>query len=455
MDIAVDREVVSVRANRGVGTSLASWTAGYVAVFVLALRLPQCWFQAPKGSATGASAQATSGLVGLVLLAVLAFCVANLGWAVVNLVTLALREPLLLTFVGLAVGSTLWSADWATTTRDSIALLVVTLIGYWLVLTFTLPQVLAIGGVVLGGAAVLNVAFVFALPQFGQGPSGSWVGLTEHENLLGRQSVFAILVLIFCSRAYLRARWLCYLLIAVAFVNLVMSTSKTGLAGLGAIVGLLFIAVGFRGRRTLYGAVATCFVGAILGGTWLVGAQLDSVTAALGKSSTLTGRTDLWEVSIRAAAERFWFGYGYHGFWNGWLSPGGDVWSYTGWEAPNSHNGLIEAFLWLGVVGAVIVVALFLRTGVRSARTIQLRPGFESLWPLAHLMLATVYSLTESGVFGRTALYLYFVVAIAAVSFARREDYRAMNAATDVDQSSGPTAPHARQGSPLAEAGPG
>ena len=77
------------------------------------------------------------------------------------------------------------------------------------------------------------------------------------------------------------------------------------------------------------------------------------VTSALGRRSNLSGRTDIWKASI-AAADSPVLGTGFESFWN--VNVEKVALGLPGyWEIHNlvsAHNGYIEVYLDLGLVGS-------------------------------------------------------------------------------------------------------
>ena len=77
----------------------------------------------------------------------------------------------------------------------------------------------------------------------------------------------------------------------------------------------------------------------------------------LGKSSTLTGRTFIWEVMGDQISRHFWQGVGYGGFWVGLMGGAAEVTRLVQWGYPGqSHNGFIDVLNELGFVGLGFLV---------------------------------------------------------------------------------------------------
>ena len=89
---------------------------------------------------------------------------------------------------------------------------------------------------------------------------------------------------------------------------------------------------------------------------------LDSITAAFGKSPTLTGRAAIWEDAGRLMRERPSFGLGFSAFWvHGNLDAEG-IWRTMGIANRtgfNFHNTAFEILVHLGWVGFVLFAVVF------------------------------------------------------------------------------------------------
>ena len=386
-------------------------------MFILAYDFPTNWFVADRGLQDGAVASA-QGFVPAVLVLAGLFAVAQLAKSPEVFIWIATLEPLLPAFVLLALSSTLWSASPALTLRFSLPLVVIVVFGYWLVATFRLEQILSTLLAVLAVGTVINYALIFGLPQFGQSTIG-WSGVLTDKNTFGRLSAFSALHFAIAYRAFphLRALWL---ILWVASVGLVIgSESATSLTGLVGVHVVLVVAQVFRARKTLYGAVALSLVGGGAVGLFIATANLGFITNLLGKDITLTGRTVLWELSLKEAMNRPLLGHGWAAFWQGFLSPARPVIDQNSWIPPHSHNALIDYFLVLGIVGTVLAFSFFVRFVVRSTRAVRYRPGILGLWPLSFASFAILFSITEFGVISRSLFFLFTVVLSSVAALER------------------------------------
>jgi O-antigen ligase len=140
------------------------------------------------------------------------------------------------------------------------------------------------------------------------------------------------------------------------------------------------------------------------------------VTNALGRSDTLSGRTDIWAASIAAAGNPL-IGAGFESFWNTSVEKvAAGLPGY--WDIHNlvsAHNGYIEVYLDLGWIG-VCLIALILISGYRRAsKAFQRDPQFGSLI-LAYVATSIFYSITEVGFRVLTPSWIFLLLAVVSAS---------------------------------------
>ena len=130
-------------------------------------------------------------------------------------------------------------------------------------------------------------------------------------------------------------------------------------------------------------------------GLSLVVANGDSVASLVGRSSNLTGRTEIWLLVLSFIPQRPILGYGYSGFWLG-ASPESLVVNRV-MHGPimYSHNGYLEMLLTLGVVGLLLTL-IFIGSGFKRALYLSKQRQFGmELWPLAFLLYFVLHNLGE------------------------------------------------------------
>lgn len=331
---------------------------------------------------------------------------------------------------GLVLVSFLWSSEPSFTLRRSVILLATTLFATYVASSFDLDeQADLFGWMVL--LCVLGSLFVVAFyPTYGISHdlhSGDWKGLFPHKNSLGMVMSFGLLLLAIARPSGIPA-FFRYLGIAGAAILLIMSHSATALMTTTAIFAaypaLHLLRLRKKRAMPLWIALSPLFLVAILAVLINLGPILD----LLGKDSTLTGRTPLWQMAVAAIQERPLFGYGYAVFWRGFngittLTPI----SMT----THAHNGYLDLCLDVGFVGLFLFLVGFVYSVFRASSMFLRAETPAEKWPLIFLIFLTAYNLTESNLM-RSHAFLWIPYVWVYVSLALRAE-RAPNAAEEAE----------------------
>ena len=170
--------------------------------------------------------------------------------------------------------------------------------------------------------------------------------------------------------------------------------STTSLSCFLMATGLLFACNVYPTRRPALVSllVATIF----LVSTGVLFAGLDfGLLDALGKSPTLNDRTQVWSLILTMPNSHL-LGAGFETFW---LGPRLDtIWRIYGWGPTEAHNGYIEVFLNLGLVGVLLLVIVLIN-GYRTVITGYRRNSMIGSLMLAYFLAGMVYNFTEAAFF--------------------------------------------------------
>jgi len=233
-------------------------------------------------------------------------------------------------------------------------------------------------------AAVLYVPLSVVLckyfPNLGRLQSKSWnspdmwLGVSSHKNTLAAFLMLAV----FCYLWRLwkarqgevqlvklgRPRWLCmeviYLGMAGCLILYSRCRSSTAIIAIGmaCLVFFLFEKSGPYARAFFFRLlVLALLAGAvqIFSYVFTGGSFAELLLAIQGKSVDLTGRTEYWPVLIHLGFDSPIFGAGYGGFWTSQMQEYFLAISKWGF-LPDAHNGYIETFLELGLVGLSLLL---------------------------------------------------------------------------------------------------
>lgn len=316
-----------------------------------------------------------------------------------DLLPLLISNPTVLLLVSLSLLSVLWSVAPEATLRRSVGLLATTLAGLYLAVRFGRGDVLSLVACAFAITLVLSWVFALALPDLGimSGINeGAWRGVFTHKNTLGIYMLLSTVVFFFLAARSRKYRWLAWMGIGLSIGLLLLSRSMTPL-----VVGMALIAV-FGLTKILRLSPFHSVLGLVLSSILIVLAataiwmNIDSVLGVIGRDVTLTGRTKLWaEVWDRIQSE-FWLGYGYWAFWNAVEGRVNEIPAIYGWKAGSAHNGVLELWLGLGLVGVIVFTLSFLSAFVWALRRVRSTNMHDSHWTLIFLSMFLLLNIPES-----------------------------------------------------------
>jgi exopolysaccharide production protein ExoQ len=200
-------------------------------------------------------------------------------------------------------------------------------------------------------------------------------------------------------------------LLAMAFYLFYIANSMTSLscflmaAGLIVATNLRFVAR----RQWVVHALILVILSVSVSALFLNvgGAALET----MGRNSTLTGRTDIWDLVLKMTGNPI-IGTGFESFWLGKRLQ--DIWNLYWWHPNEAHNGYLEVYLNLGWVGVTLFVIVLL-TGYRNVmRAFRRDPDLGRL-KMAYFVAALAYNLTESAVRTVNPVWIALLLAIMAV----------------------------------------
>ena len=349
--------------------------------FVLIHETPNVWFQT-RADALDNQSNPVSVLLELGLMGL---AIARVIGSIDHLIVTIRAELMAFVFVGVAIATSFWSADPAETMEKAIVFTAVSLYGAYLVLRFSLHQILKLFGIMFAFSAVLNLAFVFGLPIYGVGGFDEFTGVFAQKNALGFFAAIALPALIVAAKTTPRWRILFLGTAVLELVLLIGSQSKTMLlAGVGPTLLLAAYHL-FRSRRTLRGAVILSMAGTTVFTVLFATANIGLLAEWLDKDVTLTGRVPLWESLFPVIQERLVFGHGYRATFAGYHSPVHDILIQNPWNPTHAHNAALQILMEMGLLGLIPFLISYVRGLSRSIQLAAIVPGAVGLWPLSFL----------------------------------------------------------------------
>jgi exopolysaccharide production protein ExoQ len=162
-------------------------------------------------------------------------------------------------------------------------------------------------------------------------------------------------------------------------------------------------------------------VAAIAGAVLLFALVPNSFTyavEALGRNTTLTGRTDIWGDLMRVDVNP-WVGTGFESFW---LGERADYFAKKYYFHPNqAHNGYIEMYVNLGLIGVGALVLLMAAGYRRIVESYRSNVALCTL-RLALFVAAVLYNVTEATFKVMHPIWIVFLLAITLPAFEDRTE---------------------------------
>jgi len=250
---------------------------------------------------------------------------------------------------------------------------------------------------------------------------GSNTGITTNKNILGCACLILGLFLFWHflqvrhePKSRDRKREMIFTGALLLMVGYLLHKAHSATSTIGFALGVVII-VGLGLRFVNKRAIA--FYASIIV-VLLVVAQLSfdvmgSFVELTGHGSTIEGRGELWKELLKIHINPI-LGTGFESFWLGKRLE--EIWSIHWWHPTEAHNGYLEIYLTLGIVGVTMLVCLLLATFHKARR--ELLVDFE--WGrlrMAFLVAVVLYNWTEASFKGLHPMW--FVFYIVAIDYAR------------------------------------
>jgi O-antigen ligase len=337
------------------------------------------------------------------------------------------RNPWIWLYFALGAVSVLWS-DYAGIAAKRLVKASGNAVMVAVILTDPRPYV-ALGWVLRRCAYILiplSIVFLKYFPELGRAyhmGTPMFTGVTTHKNSLGQLCLITLVY--FCWALAFRGaghgrrmpnQLATFAIVAMTLWLLYRADSATSTACAALGVGVCALARNHavaRGRTSilwlLLGSAALLLV---LEQT--LGLK-DSLITLLGRRPDLTTRVPMWEDLLRLAGDPL-LGYGYESFWLGprqeWM---GAHWGITS----QAHNGYLEMYLNLGLVGLAFLLT-WIASGVRNVAqclTIDYPIG---VLRFAFLAVVVLYNWTEATFYGVSVMWMVFLLGVMEVRRARQ-----------------------------------
>ena len=337
------------------------------------------------------------------------------------------KNQLLWVLIGVVCFSYFWSINPSQTLRFSIYAIGTTAFGLYLATRFTLEQQLEIIAWTYGLLLILSILFVVGIPQYGVMAGvheGAFRGVFTHKNQFGAFMAPAGVIFWLNALRGKKHSWIYWCLLALSCGTMIMSQSTTAL---GTFVVMLLLCMVYRIFRWRYEVMVSAILAVTiigLGALIYIAGYYDTLVGSVGKDTTLSGRTFIWQAVWDQIQLKPWLGYGLAAFWNGLQGPSAYVQLAVRIPVIYAHNGFLDLWLSVGLVGLIIFIAGFFNTILQSLALLRKTNTPEGFWPLLFLTYILLSNLTEGTLSNLSSSFWAIYTAISySLVIARKNHY--------------------------------
>jgi exopolysaccharide production protein ExoQ len=403
-------------------TSLAVWIP-LIWIFITASRLPSQWLGGSVGSAAqafeeGNSLDRTIFLV-LIVLAIGVLMARSFNWSI-----FFTRNFILIVFLGFALVSVIWSDFPFVALKRWIRDL-----GHYLVVLVVLsdPRPREAVCTLLRRLCYLVIPLSILLakyyPQLGKGYN-TWTGADYFVGAAADKNNLGVLCLVsgifffwdtvsrWSSRKERRTKRIIVVNIAFFAMTLwLLHYANSVTSNVCMTIGILLIALARSNMVSRHPAFLKLLIPVgfalsliVVFGFGLIG----ELAPALGRNATLTDRSDLWKILLAMHTNPF-VGTGYESFW---LGPRLEWVAQTFAPVNEAHNGYLEVYLNLGLIGLFLLGGFLIASYQMICRRFTATSSFGSLG-LALWAVLLFYNITEAAFRFQLMWVIFLLIGIA------------------------------------------
>lgn len=340
--------------------------------------------------------------------------------------SLLVYELPLFIIVVLGYFSSYWSIAPSVSVRRSIVLAVCTCLGMLIGMKFTYKQIIILLSNVLAIISVLSLLSTVTIPSYAwwTDPNTGMQrlqGVLGHPNHLG--SSMALAVVLWLLRTFDETganRYVSLLFIVLSLLCLELSGSVASIFNMLALtISLIsYKLIHKTGRFAVLTILVLLPVFLFLGFVFIY--NFVAIVEFFGRDPSLTGRVPLWNQLIQLlfqSSDRLWLGYGLDAFWNPSINDDlREVWLAINWKAPYAHNGFIEIFLSLGLLGFTLFLISFVNNLRRVTNSFGRFGSYSMVLPTVILSYILIANMTEGIIVSGSISWLLYVIASTSIS---------------------------------------
>jgi O-antigen ligase len=248
-----------------------------------------------------------------------------------------------------------------------------------------------------------------------------WAGVTTGKNELGLLCAYlgVFLVWRFIKQWPKKDLWDISVFLLILYL-LYGARSSTSVVVLLAGTLLLIILTALKNDRRRFTAFIVLTIILILFLQWLsIGIFGESITplffSAAGRDATFTGRVLLWQELISIGTLHPLAGAGYGNFW---IINMRRLWDKFDWGPTNAHNGFLDIYLELGLIGLAILMLLIVRTYKKLLYSLGTGGNISRLL-IVYFIMILAHNVTETHIM-RPTNFLWILFLLMAMKISQK-----------------------------------
>ncbi|MEO3760963.1 O-antigen ligase family protein [Mycobacterium sp. B14F4] len=256
-----------------------------------------------------------------------------------------------------------WNDDPGYSYRAVLTFCAFLVIALWLVVWETPSSALALlaaAAAVTALASILTAVVAPDLVRIQIDNPGAFRGIFTHKNWLALAMGYMLLAAMYLAARRALVRWA---IMAAAILILIFAKSTGAYLAIAITLVVLSARAWLRRlppvRQRIIEVIATVSAAVLIyvGFQWVYRLAVD-----FGKGNSIDRRFQLWNVALSYAYERPLLGWGWQGTWNYSRGVTGDISrDMGGFEGTSAHNGFVDVFLQVGLIGSALLAILLVQ----------------------------------------------------------------------------------------------
>jgi exopolysaccharide production protein ExoQ len=333
----------------------------------------------------------------------------------------------LMFLIGLAVFSISWSSVPHIAFRKVIALIGATLFGVYLGSRYDFEQQLKIYSWTFGIALFFSYIFALALPQYGvmntDAIVGAWQGIFPHKNGLGESMFVGFMTFYFSSLINVNKQKKVFFQICCLLSVVIIYFGESATA-LMSVVFIFLTAQGLKrlsitSKKSVFIVLLFLIFTSLM--LFLLLVNFNTFLSVNDKDITLSGRTILWDTLWQFIQEKPWLGYGYGSFFSGESREANLLWQIHDWSPVHSHNGYIQLWLNLGLIGLVVFICGYASCLFTSLFKYLVVKDLKMLWIFLFLIYTIFLNMTEVSFFSSSNIWIITLASIYSMKIKTKQ----------------------------------